>query len=96
MAFWYTINLAVSAFGNILAYGIIKLNGSHGIAGWRWIFMLVEKSLTKTLFLTKHSIEGALTIGAAIIGYFTVIGFPDQILGSGKYGGFTQRELEIA
>lgn len=39
MAYWYIINLAVSAFGNILAYGIIKLDGTHGIAGWRWIFM---------------------------------------------------------
>jgi hypothetical protein len=39
MALWYMINLFVSAFGNILAYAIIKLNGTHGIAGWRWIFM---------------------------------------------------------
>jgi hypothetical protein len=35
MAYWYIINLAVSAFGNILAYGIIKLNDTHGIAGCR-------------------------------------------------------------
>lgn len=59
MAFWYIINLTVSAFGNILAYAIIKLytppnllveyhtltapsNGTHGIAGWRWIFMYVS------------------------------------------------------
>jgi MFS family permease len=39
MAWWYVINLTVSAFGNIIAYGIIKLDGTHGIAGWRWIFM---------------------------------------------------------
>ncbi len=38
-ALWYLINLFVSAFGNILAYAIIKLDGAHGIAGWRWIFM---------------------------------------------------------
>lgn len=39
MSWWYLINLFVSAFGNILAWAIVKLNGSHGIAGWRWIFM---------------------------------------------------------
>lgn len=39
MAFWYLINLFVSAFGNILAYAIVKLDGVHGIEGWRWIFM---------------------------------------------------------
>ena len=39
MAFWYLINLFVSAFGNILAYAIVKLEGAHGIRGWRWIFM---------------------------------------------------------
>ncbi|CAI0654145.1 unnamed protein product [Colletotrichum noveboracense] len=35
MALWYMINLFISAFGNILAYAIIKLDGAHGIAGWR-------------------------------------------------------------
>ncbi|CAK7201013.1 hypothetical protein SEUCBS139899_003714 [Sporothrix eucalyptigena] len=35
MALWYMINLFVSAFGNILAYVLIKLNGANGIAGWR-------------------------------------------------------------
>ncbi|KAF5521955.1 High-affinity nicotinic acid transporter [Colletotrichum aenigma] len=30
MALWYMINLFISAFGNILAYAIIKLDGAHG------------------------------------------------------------------
>lgn len=64
MALWYMINLFVSAFGNILAYFLIKLNGAHGIAGWRWIFI----------------IEGTITIGFAFIGYLFVLPFPDQIL----------------
>ncbi|KAI8238484.1 High-affinity nicotinic acid transporter, partial [Colletotrichum sp. SAR 10_96] len=29
MALWYMINLFISAFGNILAYAIIKLDGAH-------------------------------------------------------------------
>lgn len=39
MSWWYLINLCVSAFGNILAWAIVKLEGAHGIEGWRWIFM---------------------------------------------------------
>lgn len=39
MSWWYLINLFVSAFGNILAWAIVKLEGAHGIRGWRWIFM---------------------------------------------------------
>jgi sugar phosphate permease len=39
MRWWYLINLFVSAFGNILAWAIVKLDGVHGIEGWRWIFM---------------------------------------------------------
>ncbi|CAK7209425.1 hypothetical protein SBRCBS47491_000437 [Sporothrix bragantina] len=79
MALWYMINLFVSAFGNILAYALIKLNGSHGIEGWRWIFI----------------IEGAITVGFAFIGYIFVLPFPDQMLASGKTGPFTREELEI-
>ncbi|KAH4046604.1 hypothetical protein HBH64_162090 [Parastagonospora nodorum] len=79
MSWWYLINLFVSAFGNILAWAIVKLDDVHGIAGWRWIFI----------------VEGAATIGIAIIGYFLVIGFPDSMLASNKLQGFTQRELEI-
>ncbi|OAL00001.1 MFS general substrate transporter [Phaeosphaeriaceae sp. SRC1lsM3a] len=79
VSWWYLINLFVSAFGNILAWAIVKLNGIHGIAGWRWIFI----------------VEGAATIGIAIIGYFLVIGFPDTMLASNKMQGFTQQELEV-
>ncbi|KAF2729261.1 MFS general substrate transporter [Polyplosphaeria fusca] len=84
MALWYLINLFISAFGNILAYAIIKLDGVHGIEGWRWIFMH-ELSI----------LAGAVTLGVAVIGYLTVIGFPDTMLATNKLQGFTQRELEI-
>lgn len=41
VSWWYLINLFVSAFGNVLAWAIVKLDGAHRIAGWRWIFMCV-------------------------------------------------------
>lgn len=31
VSWWYLINLFVSAFGNILAWAIVKLNGVHGV-----------------------------------------------------------------
>ncbi|TPX14532.1 uncharacterized protein E0L32_005224 [Thyridium curvatum] len=80
MAMWYMINLFVSAFGNILAYAIILLDGKHGYAGWRWIFI---------------SVEGAFTIGFAFIGYLFVLPFPDQMLATGHKANFTQEELEV-
>ncbi|KAI6785921.1 uncharacterized protein J7T54_006260 [Emericellopsis cladophorae] len=79
MALWYMINLFVSVFGNILAYAFIKLDGAHGIVGWRWIFI----------------IEGAVTIGFAFLGYAFTLPFPDQLLASGKKSTFSQDDLQI-
>jgi len=47
------------------------------------------------LSLYFGSIEGALTIGIAVIGYWIVLNFPDSILASGKKGYFTQAELAV-
>jgi hypothetical protein len=43
----------------------------------------------------KYSIEGAATIGIAILGYFFVLGFPDQLLASTRRQGFTTEELNV-
>ncbi|KAL7006934.1 hypothetical protein EMMF5_003518 [Cystobasidiomycetes sp. EMM_F5] len=40
-----------NAFGTLIARGILTLDGVHGIAGWRWLFI----------------VEGVLTFGFAII-----------------------------
>lgn len=45
--------------------------------------------------LSGPSIEGALTIGIAILGYWIVLPFPDALLASSKKGYFTHNELEI-
>lgn len=51
------------AFGGLMAYLITtRLNGRHGIAGWRWIFI----------------VEGALTAGIALLCPFIVIDWPEQ------------------
>jgi hypothetical protein len=49
LAAFYAINIFANAFGSILAYGIMQLNGKHGYLGWRW-FILPNPSLS-SLFL---------------------------------------------
>ncbi len=52
-AFFASASLS-GAFSGILAYGIIRMDGVGGRAGWRWIFIL----------------EGAFTIACGLIVHF--------------------------
>lgn len=29
-----------NAFGGLIAAGVLKLDGKHGIRGWRWLFIV--------------------------------------------------------
>lgn len=52
----------LSAFANILAYGIIQIARHTTYKGWRWIFI----------------VEGAITCVAAILAWFVIVDFPDS------------------
>ncbi|CCL98030.1 uncharacterized protein FIBRA_00023 [Fibroporia radiculosa] len=52
---------AAGAFGGILAYGIERMNGIGGLAGWSWIFLL----------------EGLFTALVAIAAFFYMQDFPE-------------------
>ncbi|KAL2867813.1 major facilitator superfamily domain-containing protein [Aspergillus lucknowensis] len=73
--FWYkpqerAIRIAVfmcsatlsGAFGGAIAYGVGKLNGSHGFEGWRWLFI----------------IEGLPSIVVGILVFFFLPSYPEQ------------------
>ncbi|KAJ5703359.1 hypothetical protein N7493_011748 [Penicillium malachiteum] len=63
------------AFGSLIAAGIMDgLDGAHGIEGWRWLFI----------------VEGAATIGFALIALFILPDFP------ATSKGLSEREREIA
>lgn len=49
--FLYIAQQVGNAFGGIFAAGIFQMDGTHGIAGWRWLFI----------------IEGSATVGLGII-----------------------------
>ena len=51
IAWFYSGSALANMFGGVLGAGVLgNLNGAHGIAGWRWLFI----------------IEGVITIGIAI------------------------------
>jgi len=61
-AVFYMIGSLASACAGILAYGIMQMDGIQGYKGWSWIFI----------------IEGIMTCIIAIVGFFTLVDFPDN------------------
>ncbi|TKX19387.1 MFS transporter-like protein 158 [Elsinoe australis] len=59
---FYLIGSLASALSGILAYGLMQMEGTAGIRGWRWIFIM----------------EGVITCALAMIGYVFLVRFPDQ------------------
>ncbi|KAK7952774.1 major facilitator superfamily protein [Apiospora aurea] len=64
MSFFFCSTLIGGAFGGLLAYSIAHLGGSHGLAAWRWIYI----------------IEGAITAGIALLASFLIVDWPEQCL----------------
>jgi len=61
-SFFFSSTTLAGAFGGLIAAGIYSLNGRAGYAAWRWIFI----------------IEGAITVGVALIFFFVLPTFPEQ------------------
>lgn len=63
------------AFGSLIAAGIVDgLEGAHGLRGWRWLFI----------------VEGAATIGCALISLFILPDFP------ATSRGLSERQKHVA
>ena len=61
IAWFYSGTSLANAFGGLIGAGVLNnLSGSHGIAGWRWLFI----------------IEGSITCGVAIIAFFVLPNYP--------------------
>ncbi|KAL8988717.1 MAG: hypothetical protein Q9177_002254 [Variospora cf. flavescens] len=59
---FYLVGSLAAAFGGILAFGLMQMDGLQGYRGWRWIFI----------------VEGCLTCLVAFLGYIFLISFPDN------------------
>ncbi|EPE35794.1 MFS general substrate transporter [Glarea lozoyensis ATCC 20868] len=60
VALFFSAASLAGAFGGILAFGIGKMKGVAGLAGWRWIFIL----------------EGILTVIVALTAYLFIHNYP--------------------
>ncbi|KAI0850320.1 MFS general substrate transporter [Daldinia vernicosa] len=59
---FYLLGCVASACSGILAFGLMQLDGTAGLSGWRWIFI----------------IEGVITCLLASLGYWLLVDFPDS------------------
>ncbi|KAJ7621858.1 MFS general substrate transporter [Mycena polygramma] len=57
---FYSAASMAGAFSGLLAYGIDFLNGTRGLLGWSWIFIL----------------EGIVTVAVGILAFFILVDFP--------------------
>ncbi|RGP78857.1 hypothetical protein FLONG3_3056 [Fusarium longipes] len=62
LAIFYTASAFSGALSGLLAFGIARMDGARGIAGWRWIFL----------------IEGAVTVAAGLIMPLLIIDTPER------------------
>ncbi|KAK7206967.1 major facilitator superfamily domain-containing protein [Myxozyma melibiosi] len=61
IAWFYCGNAIAQMFGGLIGAGVLgNMNGTHGIAGWRWLFI----------------IDGSITVGVAITSMFFLPDFP--------------------
>lgn len=44
LAAFYLISVLVGGFSNILAYGLMQMEGVGGQRGWQWIFVSITKA----------------------------------------------------
>jgi len=59
---FYLFSVGIGGLASILAYGLMQMEGTAGIRGWQWIFI----------------IEGILTCVVAIAAWFIILDFPDK------------------
>ncbi|KAF7723576.1 hypothetical protein EC973_001817 [Apophysomyces ossiformis] len=62
VAIFFSCSTLAGAFGGVLAYGIMQMNGLQGLRGWQWIFI----------------IEAIPTLVLAFISYFALPDFPEN------------------
>ncbi|CAK7215104.1 hypothetical protein SCUCBS95973_002365 [Sporothrix curviconia] len=81
LSWFWGMDIAGEILADIMAYGILHMRGVHGLAGWRWLFL----------------IEGLITLVAGLFAFLLMPAGPCQTASwfRGKNGWFTPREETI-
>ncbi|KAL8710180.1 MAG: hypothetical protein Q9220_005263 [cf. Caloplaca sp. 1 TL-2023] len=74
---FYVIGCIALAFGGILAYGLMQMEGLAGRSGWRWIFIM----------------EGTITCAASFLAYFFLVDFPERADQSWRFLNRDERDF---
>lgn len=62
LGYYYLGSMALSAFSNILAYGLVQIGNHTTWKGWRWLYI----------------IEGVITSLFGILAFFYLVDFPES------------------
>ncbi|CAL8574751.1 hypothetical protein XPA_000704 [Xanthoria parietina] len=76
---FYVVGCLALAFGGILAYGLMQMDGLHGMRGWRWIFIM----------------EGVFTCVCSFFAYFLLVDFPDKADQSWRFLNRDERDFIV-
>ncbi|CAH0025579.1 unnamed protein product [Clonostachys rhizophaga] len=79
-ALFYAFGAVAGALAGIMAYGIVHMHGIAGMGGWRWLFI----------------IEGIITCVIAALGYWLLVGFPDDNKKDSKFLTDNERAWIVA
>ncbi|KAJ5775100.1 phthalate transporter [Penicillium nucicola] len=74
---FYLISVIGGSLSGVLAYGFMQMAGLAGLAAWKWIFIM----------------EGILTCIFAVIGFFLLVSFPQDVHKSRSF--LPAREIEF-
>ncbi|KAL9589137.1 MAG: hypothetical protein Q9203_002064 [Teloschistes exilis] len=83
---FYIIGCIANAFGGILAYGFMQMDGLGDKAGWRWIFIM------EGLLMVEF---GKITVVVAVIAFMAMVDFPDQADRSWRFLSTDERDFII-
>ncbi|KAL9625936.1 MAG: hypothetical protein Q9204_007716, partial [Flavoplaca sp. TL-2023a] len=79
---FYLIGSVASAFGGILAFGLMQMEGISGYGGWRWIFIIEGCVCSKHRPCLDNDSDAdttkQLTCLVAFLGYLFLVSFPDN------------------
>jgi MFS family permease len=80
VAMLYSGSQLGNAFGGLFAIGILTLDGVHGIEGWRWVCPSpINKNVFLLIIMQLFLIEGALTVGLALMFAFILPNSPETL-----------------